>query len=101
MCCRTGCCGEWGRVADNLKSVIRDCLSRPGRPGHVVGAGIGMRCRDGHGGTEPTLAILVRKQVSREEIRSAVLRRGGKELPFDVLEVGEVVALGKMGFTAL
>ena len=80
-------------MEDNLKPLIRKCL-RPGHPQHVVGAGIGLKCRDG-GTPEPALTILVKGQVPQEELRSLV-SRASKGVEFEVLEVGEIVALGKL-----
>ena len=81
-------------MAERLRDVIR-CSLKPGHSPHVVGAGIGVRHVGGCPTSEPVLTILVSKQVPKEELRSAVRRFGGTELPFEVLEVGEVVALGR------
>ena len=81
-------------MEDNLKPLIKKCL-RPGHPHHVVGAGIGLKRRE-DGVPEPALTILVKKAVPQEELRSLVSRTR-KEVELEVLEVGEIVALGKMG----
>lgn len=81
-------------MAANLREVVRNCL-KPGRSPHVVGAGIGVRCRDGRPTMEPALTILVKGAVPKEELRSLVSSRVNRELAFEVLDVGEVVALGR------
>jgi hypothetical protein len=81
-------------MTENLRAVVRGSL-RPGHSPHIVGAGIGVRCRDGRPTAEMVLTILVKKQVSKEELRSSIRRCKGKELPFEVLDVGHVIALGR------
>lgn len=81
-------------MGDNLKPLIRKCL-KPGHCQHVVGAGIRLKRRE-DGVPEPALTILVKKPVPKEELRSLVPRTRN-EVEIEVMEVGEIVALGKMG----
>jgi hypothetical protein len=78
--------------------MARDCL-RYGRSPHVVGAGIGLRCQGEAPDPVPTLTLLVDASVPHERLVSVVKRASGgqKQPDFDVLNVGKVTALDRLG----
>lgn len=76
---------------DLVKAAIRYS-----RTPNVVGAGIGCSHAEGAGRGEPSLTILTNGPVSEPEVKAAFRRRKGFDLPVEVLDVGDVVALSKM-----
>lgn len=84
-------------MARNLAELARCCLESA-RSSHIVGAGIGTR-KIGETRVEPRLTLLVDGPVCKDELLPDVKRAAarGEEPDFDVLEVGQVRALGRIG----
>ncbi len=79
-----------------LKGLVIE-LAKSARSPHVVGAGIGAKRMNGRPNSEPRLTLLVDKDVPKEQLEATVKQVNyGRNMEFDVLEVGDVRALGKL-----
>lgn len=76
---------------DLVQAAIR-CNRSP----KIVGAGIGYRRVGDATQGDPTLTILTRGPATLGEVKSGLNHNRGLNLPVDILDVGDVVALTKV-----
>jgi len=84
-------------MAQSLAEIAKRSINAARSP-HIIGAGVGAK-QSGKSAMEPRLTLLVDVAVPKEELMRAVhwAANGRKAPDFDVIEVGTVTALRRIG----
>ncbi|HHT84607.1 MAG: hypothetical protein ACOX34_06115 [Bacillota bacterium] len=83
---------------NSVIKAVRNCGSKLMDFPNVVGVGYGHKHVGGRNTGKDSLVVLVEKKVPVEELNSnQVIPRSMNQCPVDVIEVGEIVALGRTG----